>query len=54
MELIKPTQVVKQANVKIAAKRIAPPLPNTCCTIHLKVHAPFSCTAYTPEEHIPI
>lgn len=29
MELIKPTQVVKQANVKIAAKRIAPPSPNT-------------------------
>lgn len=29
MELIKPTQVVKQANVKIAAKRIAPPSQNT-------------------------
>ena len=29
MELIKPTQVVKQANVKIAAKRTAPPSPNT-------------------------
>ena len=42
MEVMSPTQVVRQARVKMAARSTAPTSPNSCFTMRRSTTAPFS------------
>ena len=54
IEFVSPIQVVRHANVNIAASTTAPNPPNSSYIVLLNINAPLASGKYTPDVYDPI